>query len=68
MTTATLNESCIGRTRAYIGQQVEIVAPGANSHHVIVRHPGERRTWGCPVAWLDMETLRPRALHVGRML
>ena len=59
MTHATLNESCAGRTRSRIGTRVEIVSPGANSHHLIVRYPDQRRTWGCPRDWLDMDETRP---------
>jgi hypothetical protein len=64
---ALINENSVGTTREYIGQPVEIVSEGANAMHLIVRWPGERRTWGCPVTWLDRIGEKPRrALRVKR--
>jgi len=57
---ATINSSASGATARLIGQPVEYVGPGANPLHVIVKHPGERRTFGIPTAWLDGLEPEPR--------
>lgn len=53
--TATVNDLAQGTWSTRTGTVLEIVRAGANSRHVIVRHPGERRTFGFPTGWLDME-------------
>ena len=53
MTCATVNENATGAWAKRVGQELEIVGEGANAHHVIVRRPGERQTFGFPVAWLN---------------
>jgi len=47
----TINDNAIGQTRP--GTKLEYVRPGQNQMHVIVRNPGQRRTWGIPSAWVD---------------
>ena len=49
----TINDLATGKTRALIGSQVEYVGAGANPHHVLVRHHGERRVVGLPARWVD---------------
>lgn len=49
----TVNASATGVWSSRTGTVLELVRPGANAHHLIVRRPGERRTFGMPVAWVD---------------
>lgn len=51
---AVVNENAAGATRRLIGQELEIVGPGANEKHLLVRHPGERKVFGFPAAWVDL--------------
>ena len=51
--TLTVNASAAGVWSTRVGTELELVGPGANDKHLIVKRPGERRTFGMPVAWLD---------------
>ena len=50
---ATVNENATHATRRLIGQELEVVGPGANELHRLVRRPGEKRIFGLPTSWLD---------------
>ena len=52
---ATVNENATHATRRLIGQELEVVGPGANELHRLVRHPGDKRVFGLPTSWLDVE-------------
>jgi len=53
MTTYTVNDNAGGIWATRIGTELELVGPGQNSKHVIVKRPGERKTFGMVTAWLD---------------
>ena len=59
MTAALINDNASGATRALIGTQVEIVGPGANHLHTVVRLPDERRPTYLPTSWLDFPEPEP---------
>ena len=64
---ATVNELATGATRRLIGETLEVVGPGANEKHVLVRHPGEKRVFGFPTCWLQMPEAEPRRCpHCGQ--
>lgn len=60
MTTATVNELATGIWAYQVGTKLEYVGPGANPRHVIMRRPGERRTFGMPTRWLTMPEPEPK--------
>jgi len=51
--TATVNTNATGVWSERVGTVLTIVGPGANDKHLIVKRPGERKTFGFPVRWLD---------------
>lgn len=51
--TVTVNDNACGAWTVRVGTELELVGPGHNHLHVLVRRPGERRTFGFPVRWLD---------------
>lgn len=53
MTEVAVNDSAAGAWAARAGTALELVAPGANRRHVMVRRPGERKVFGFPSAWLQ---------------
>ena len=65
----TVTDAATGVWSARIGQTLEVVGAGQNIHHVIVRRPGERRTFGMPSLWLDgVENAAPAPQMVPRRL
>ena len=58
MTIATVNELAAGIWATRVGQELELLGPGANAKHVIVKRPQdrERDAFGFPAAWLDTDT------------
>ena len=52
MSTVTVNDSAAGVWAARSGEELELVGPGANHLHVLVRRRGERRAFGMPRAWV----------------
>lgn len=60
MTRATVNGNATGSWARREGTELEIVGPGANEHHVLVRRPGESKVFGFPAGWLDIEEPEPR--------
>lgn len=52
MSIVTVNDNASGVWAARVGRELELVGPGANRRHVIVRNPGERKEFGLPAKWL----------------
>ncbi len=49
----TVNDNAGGTWAHKVGSSLIYVRPGQNSLHVIVKRPGERKTFGIPAAWVD---------------
>ena len=49
----TVNGNAKGVWSRCEGMELQFVCDGQNHHHCIVRRPGERKTFGFPVTWLD---------------
>jgi hypothetical protein len=53
VTNLTVNDNGVGVWASSVGEVLEYVGPGANSKHVRVVRPGERKSFCLPVTWLD---------------
>lgn len=60
MTTATVNENATGAWAIRVGEELEVVGPGSNPSHTIMRRPGERRLLYLPTRWLNMPEPEPK--------
>ena len=49
----TVNDNAGGTWARRVGSSLVYVRPGQNHLHVIVKRPGERKTFGIPAAWVD---------------